>query len=134
MLQWSDKYSVGVEELDKQHQAIIELVREWSDRPDLSPDLPDFADLLERTLQTIVDHLEREEELLAQHGYPNLKSHEELHLKLLDTMSDSALKTACAKGAPPAEILACLSQDWWQQHILEEDMKYRAFFEIKGVR
>lgn len=133
MLNWTEEYAVGVEELDRQHREIVTLLNEWAERTELTSATAEFAELLSVTLEKITSHLKYEEALLRKHGYPDIEHHVELHNKLLDTIEDVSIEVASTSRGSALPIVDCLSREWWKHHILEEDMKYRAFFEEKGI-
>ena len=48
-------------------------------------------------------------------------------------IADFCKESLHEKSEVPDELMAFLT-DWWTNHILHEDMKYKAFFEEKDVK
>jgi hemerythrin len=131
MSSWSEKYSVRIDSLDKQHKKLFQLIDE------LEEIVKDFkeehlAHLLIEIKSYALYHFAAEERLMEQYGYPELDEHKaehkkfELHFeKFIDNFDEDNL--ALAK-----EILAYL-YDWLKNHILIIDRKYSQFFNEKGL-
>ena len=79
-----------------------------------------------------VEHFKIEENLLKQHGYPDFLAHKQEHIEYLQKVSCLCEKEALYKSTVPDELLDYLI-DWWTNHILNTDMKYKSFFAEKGV-
>lgn len=128
---WSDALSVGVHELDTQHQQIIALINEWMDcgHEDFTPEV--FQELLSQAMDTLIKHLIFEESLLLEHGYPDIAAHSAVHGQHITKVSDLSLQVVNG-DISPCEIVKYL-RNWWIQHIRNEDMQYRSFLAAKGV-
>lgn len=57
------------------------------------------------------------------------KQHQEFKKKTVDF----CVETMVHKVTVPAEIFTYL-KSWWTNHILKEDMKYKEFFNARGLR
>ena len=67
---WSDKFSVGVLELDEQHKKIIELINELDVNMNLSPRSEKLHNILGRIIIYAQKHLDFEESLLRDGNPP----------------------------------------------------------------
>jgi hemerythrin-like metal-binding protein len=132
-ISWDQSFSVGVAELDKQHKEIVKTINLLISSFDAQARSEAISEALTRLTKYAAEHFETEERLLAEHRYPELSSqkgdHKEYRKKVVafcvDAMSDHL--------SISNELLRYL-RDWWVNHILEKDMKYRSFFMERGVK
>src|SRR4030042_6916572 len=122
---WKDDYSVGVEESDRQHRHLFEILNKLVARP---AD-PSGSELVAQTLGEMYDyakeHFKAEEELMQQYGYPELEAHKKKHEYLVGTPYEMC------SGEISADEIAEFLKVWWIIHVLNVDMKYKDFFKAK---
>lgn len=133
-LQWSDRFSVGIKELDFQHQRLINMINRLilvSVTNSIHSEIIKSI-LAEMTTYAQV-HFKTEEKLMETYGFPEIKDHKKRHLDFQVKTMDLYEETE--RGAEQtAEVLLNFLADWWTQHILQEDMAYKEFFIEKGLR
>ena len=129
---WKREYSVGVERLDRQHQVIIKVINTLIAKPRVFFRSATIAEALSELTSYVSEHFLLEEQLLEEIGYPNLIDHARYHTEYSERIANFCLKTVEKNTNVPEELLSFLSE-WWIAHILHEDMKYRSFFEEKGI-
>ena len=123
LMQWDETMSVGVPELDSQHQTLIKLINEtYADIQ--KHDEHRMATLLDQMREYAVMHFQFEEECMEKHGYPALDSHRELHDAFNDKV-DSFQQQLYSK-TNFTQVFAFLSR-WLTDHIMKEDRKYTAY-------
>jgi len=69
---------------------------------------------------------------MRHYGYPGYNEHKEMH----DSLSRKVrgIKEAFDRGETPTAIeVMLLLTNWLNMHILEEDMKYKPYVEVKGA-
>ena len=130
---WKDEFSVGVEALDLQHQQIIKIINSLIDKPRILFRFQNVSSALVELTNYVSEHFLLEERLLQENGYPDLLEHSKRHTAYSNRITDLCRESLHRKNEVPHELLEFLS-GWWTNHILHEDMKYRAFFEEKGVK
>jgi len=132
-VQWSEEFSVGVRDMDQQHQQLIKLLnRLIAIQGTLSPHTETVSDILMEMTQHAQIHFKAEEQLMETYGYPGLEEQKKQHADFRKkTVDYSAAAYNGVKQVP--EALLIYLTDWWTHHILEEDMGYRAFFKEKGI-
>jgi hemerythrin-like metal-binding protein len=132
-VKWTEKFSVGVRELDQQHQQLIKLLNILiSTQGTTSTHSETVSDTLMAMTRYAQAHFKAEERLMKVYGFPGL---EEQKLQHRDFRKKTvAFSTATYLGIDhiPEDLLKYLA-DWWVHHILEDDMAYRLFFKDKGV-
>jgi len=133
-LQWSGRFSVGIKELDMQHQRLISLINRLimvSETHSIHSEIIKSA-LGEMTEYAQV-HFKAEEKLMEAYDFPLLKEHKSSHL-------DFQVKTMDlyeGKGLSAEQIADDISNylgNWLTHHILQEDMAYKDFLIDKGLR
>lgn len=129
---WKPEYSVGVERLDQQHQRIIKAINTLIVKPPMFRKSATIADVLAELTSYVSEHFLLEERLLEENKYPGLIDHAKKHTEYGERIADFYLKRVEKNKNVPEELLSFLGR-WWIAHILYEDMKYKSFFEERGV-
>ena len=132
-VQWSEKFSVGVRELDQQHQQLIKtLNRLIATQGTISTHSETISDILLAMTRYAQTHFKTEERLMEAYGYPGLEEQKIQHRDFRKKTAGFTTATTLGMDQEPEDLLKYLS-DWLVHHILEDDMAYRAFFKDKGV-
>jgi hemerythrin len=133
-VQWSEKFSVGVEELDQQHQQLIKMLnRLISTRETTDTNSETISDMLQAMTRYAHKHFKTEESLMMAYDYPGLEEQKQEHRAYRIKTVDFSTATMLGIDTVP-EILLVYLFEWWTHHILDEDMKYKQFFAGKGVK
>ena len=133
LVQWSEKFSVGVKELDEQHQQLIKLLNLLiSTQGTANTRSETISDTLMAMTRYAQAHFQAEEKLMEDYGFPGLEEQKIQHRDF--RKKTVAFSTATYYGIDhvPEALLEYLVE-WWVHHILEDDMAYRSFFKDKGV-
>jgi len=132
-VEWSEKFSVGVKELDQQHQQLIKLLNKLiATRRTIGPRSETVSDTLLAMTRYAQAHFKTEERLMEAYGYPGLEAQKIQHRDFRKSTVDFSTATYYGIDQVP-EVLLTYLVDWWVHHILEDDMAYRSFFKDKGV-
>ena len=132
-IQWSEKFSVGVRELDQQHQQLIKLLnRLILTQGSISTHYEPISDILTEMTRYAQTHFKAEERLMEAYGYPGLEDQKLQHRDFRKKTVDFSSATTLGVDQIPEALLEYLV-DWLAHHILEDDMAYRSFFKDKGV-
>jgi hemerythrin len=133
-IQWSDLFSVGIEELDFQHLKLINLINRLilvSKTNSIHSEI--IKSILEEMTTYAQVHFKTEERLMEAYEFPDIKEHKKRHLdfqvKTMDLYEDTE-RTA----EQSADVLLDFLSHWLTHHILQEDMAYKDFFIGKGLR
>ncbi|MCU7837550.1 MAG: hemerythrin family protein [gamma proteobacterium symbiont of Taylorina sp.] len=127
---WTEQLSVGNDAIDKDHQKIINLINTLIDYHNSSILSPNISDILYEIISYANHHLDFEETLLDELGYPELSLHKEQHKKYRESTIKITIEVSNIDDDVPDELLEFL-KNWWVSHILEEDMKYKPFLQNK---
>ena len=131
-IDWNPSFSVGVEVLDKQHKQIIDMINLLRSNFKVDVHSETVSELLTRLTNYASDHFATEEQLLEKYRYPELTVQKEAHKAYRMKVIALAENTLSHKASVPEELLQFLG-DWWVNHILKTDMRYRPFFMERGV-
>ncbi len=132
-IEWKDEYSVGVDELDEQHKKIIAMINLLNENQSEKSQVEVVRNVLIEMMKYSKYHLDYEEGLLAQNDYPDYKNHKNSHLDYMMAYSSLSIEIMKhEKDQVPKNLLDFLN-NWWTHHILVEDMKYKPFFQEKGI-
>lgn len=134
---WKDIYSVGISEIDKQHQKLFEIGDHVYELVLLSDGLDHYDEIME-TMQQLKDytayHFDCEEKLMAQCNYDRLGTHRMEHslfIKKLDRLSGKDIDSAQQQTI--IDVMTFIA-DWISGHILNTDHKYAAALKAAGIQ
>lgn len=121
---WSPDYSVGIRLIDNDHKDLVDTVNELHDAIEAREGCEAVRRALTMLANYVREHFAREEQLMADYGYPGLAAHKRLHFVLRRQVhairlvyADDPLKI------DPDRLLAFL-RDWLVNHILKSDRQY----------
>jgi hemerythrin-like metal-binding protein len=130
---WIPEYSVGVAELDLQHQRLFRISRELHDAIRMGDGHERLGGILARIVMYTIDHFATEEELMLRYGFPGVFAHRFEHNKF--TIKISALQREYLAGkADAAEALLQDLEQWLHEHVTKRDREYVNFLHSKGVK
>ena len=128
---WSDIFSVGVKEMDRQHQKLIGMINRLIEEQHVLTEPATIAELLTEMTSYAQDHFRDEEYLMAEYGYEKLASQKHSHQAFVDKTVEF-MEASVGPNILSKALLEYL-RTWLTGHILHEDMQYKAFFQQKGV-
>jgi len=131
-LVWDESYSVGVKVLDRQHRIVFDMINDLVEREDLTVRSERLTAALMELTSYALKHFRTEEQYMKEYEYPEIAEHVETHMYFRMKIIELSNETLYHKESVPVELFDFLLE-WWSNHILKEDMKYRAFFKDKGL-
>jgi K+-sensing histidine kinase KdpD len=78
-IDWKVEYSVDNATIDKQHQALFDLVNEVADKVKTG-NMPEIKDVVNRLAAYTVQHFRDEEAIMKRAGYKSLEDHQMVHI------------------------------------------------------
>ena len=132
-IDWNPSFSVGVKLLDEQHKRIVDMYNLLISDSEATVRSETISDLLDRLTKYATEHFRTEEQLLEEYGYPDLARQKAEHKAYRIKIVAFCQSTAIHEESVPAELLNFI-RDWWINHILNTDMKYRSFLMERGVK
>ncbi len=133
MIEWDDKYCVGISIIDKDHKKYIDtinkviLVKKNNDNPE------GVKEVLREMTNYVLTHFKTEEAYMVELNYPEYQSHKDEHhdftmkiIAYLDRVINGDYQIAC-------DILEDL-KSWLVNHIQVTDQKYVECFIKHGLK
>jgi hemerythrin len=128
ILNWCKGFEIGVEEIDKEHESIIEHFKKLYNSIKegyVNDYFPELIKFLEHYINT---HFEHEEKLQIECNYPQRKSHKKLHEDFKIQINDVITKYNKEEFKKADFInLTLMIKEWLVHHILIEDKKISDF-------
>lgn len=132
-LPWTDSFSVGVEVLDADHRALVQLINEICDHWYSARKL-EALERLEALTALAGEHFQREEGLLrGLAGYCELPAHAGEHRNRMTQLT--ALRQRFDAAPAPGDRGLCSDLiDWFVRQSIGHDAAIKAYFDDRGAR
>lgn len=122
---WSDRYRIGVEAIDLQHQYFVDLINHLSLRSKAGGRRDSTNRVLLELYKYADYHFCSEENIMLDHGYPAVEEHRELHRILLHDLSARICRLEAAQT--DLDSLVGFLFLWFVGHTADEDQKLAAY-------
>ncbi len=130
---WTTEFSVGVKELDLQHQKLFAFLNRLIMAKTTSIIHSEVVkDILDDMVEYSKTHFTSEERLMEAHHFPLLEEHKQHHRDFENQTAQFRAQMEENIEETASHVLEYL-YSWWTLHILEEDMAYKDFFNEKGI-
>lgn len=141
LLTWRDEWSLGIEDIDRDHREMVRLMNRLFCLDDPVSDGtpkdagPLAAERLERVIAHLRSHFGREEEFLQSIDYPGFREHRTEHsLQMAELIEVKRLLDERQARCIDEETAAGLKR-WFFNHVIAEDRRYADFyFEQLGTK
>ena len=133
MLEWKEKYAIGIQEIDAQHKILVDMICK------LFAAMQSGAgkDVLDVTISGLVDYTQRhfmtEEILMGNYDYPELDLHQSEHRKFSAEVARFQEEFQSGNTGISIQLITFL-RNWLDEHICQTDHKYAKYLREKGVR
>ncbi len=133
LMTWKNKHSVGVKDLDHQHEALMDILNRLHAAA-MRGKASEVADPLLSKLAPLADeHFAAEERLMESIGFPGLAEHRALHREMAGRFAE--LLSRHEKGDASVYVpLLYFVRDYQTKHMRTEDGKYAQWLSAHGVR
>ena len=132
---WTPGMSVGIAKVDEQHRELfvrlnrlVAAIRRGAGGTELNSTVDFLGEYVHK-------HFSEEEELMAEHQYPQLESHRKLHAKFIADLE--AIKARLASGDEDSDTIASELhlelRDWLVRHIIGVDKVFGRWAEERGI-
>jgi hemerythrin-like metal-binding protein len=122
---WLEKYSVGIPQIDAQHQGLIRLINELHAAMGAGHGREAVGKILDELVRYTEKHFRFEENMLGQKRYTKLTAHQAEHKKLTSQVVELRNKFRDNSVALSLEVFQFL-RDWLANHIMGHDQQYAA--------
>jgi hemerythrin len=132
-MEWSSTYSVGVAEIDEQHQALIAQLGALQEAMQEGRAAQSLSQILSNLRALAQVHFTFEEGLMEAHAYPEMPAHHAAHADLAKRLEELQLQVSAGNTSPSAQAIVSV-QDWISYHITGLDRDLGAYLNLRGVR
>ena len=131
-IDWSDKYSVGIDSIDEQHKKLINLINTLQTIVDYSTGEEFEREALAELVDYTKTHFTYEEGLMEDNGYPDFEAHKAQHRAMIAEVEAVLAEYENDQDTAMRHAVDYL-QDWLIHHINGTDKQYSSFLIGKGV-
>lgn len=133
LIEWNDSFSVGVVEIDGQHQKLVTMINDLNDAMRQRKGKDVLGNIVNGLVSYAGTHFRTEEKYFDQFGYPEANSHKQEHADFVNKVAEFKDGFDREKLGLSIEVMQFLS-NWLQNHIKRIDKKYSLFFNEKGLK
>ncbi|RKD33921.1 bacteriohemerythrin [Thermohalobacter berrensis] len=136
LFKWKDKYSVNIKEVDKQHKKLFEIGNELYTLVSLNDGIDRYDEIMkiiEELKDYAIYHFNYEEKLMKEYGYEEFNDHKQQHDAFVNKILDIEKQDIDGKQNIITMDILNFIADWIEKHIIKSDLKYKDFFNQKGL-
>ena len=133
LIEWSDELSVGIEEIDQQHRALVGILNEFHDAIHNHKGSEVAKQIIKRLTDYTLIHFAVEEGMMRLLDYPDYEEHKDEHDSLIEEIQLLSAKLDSGKKSVSFELLHFLKV-WLTKHIQESDRQYIPHFISHGIK
>lgn len=131
-IQWSQKYEIGILEIDNQHKELFSKVDDLFEACNQGKGKQEVGSLIKFLGDYVVHHFKTEESYQQKIGYPDYLVHKKLHDQFIKDFS--VLQEQFDKNGASALLVIQVNKqvvDWLVTHISKQDKLLAAFEKSK---
>jgi hemerythrin len=130
---WKSRYSVGVRELDEQHQTIMRGLNELHEVIMCGKVTEAVAPLINSLVSLAREHFALEESLMESTRFPGLADHRAKHQALSSKVGEFIARQELGDPAAFSQFMYFL-REWITRHMEKEDREYVPWLAEHGIR
>ncbi len=129
--QWTEDLSVGIGEIDKQHQRQFALMSELAEALRMGRDNATCREIMDRLEDYTHSHFIAEEAAMQRVDYPHFAAHKSEHDRLMRQFRELQEELELEPGQTVDLLQALLGwlDDWLVTHIQEVDRQYQEYMQ-----
>ena len=133
MIEWEEKYSVGIISIDEQHKKIIDIINRIIAAKELDDNTKEITEILNEMAAYSHEHFKTEETHMIEFKYPEYQYHKEEHIDFsLRTLAYQS-RVITGDNRVANAILEYL-KSWLVNHIQKADKKYSDCFKKNELK
>ncbi len=133
MIEWSNKYSVGVSVMDEEHKGFIGIINKVIAAKQHNYNQEEVGEVLSELVKFAKEHFKAEEAYMSKFEYPDYLLHYNEHLNFSLHMIIYNNQVINGEYKIMDEVYNYL-QEWLVHHIQKTDKKYTKCFNKNGLR
>jgi hemerythrin-like metal-binding protein len=122
---WLDKYSVGIPQIDAQHQGLVRLINDLHAAMSAGQGKQSVGKILDELVRYTEQHFSYEENMMRTRRYSKLTGHQAEHKRLTGQVVELREKYKNGGLALTVEVMQFL-KNWLANHIMGHDQQYAA--------
>jgi hemerythrin len=126
LVKWSPSLSVNIDEMDQQHQSLLELMNRLHESISAGKGKGSSTAIVGEMVDYACKHFLAEEQLMQRFRFPQLSDHKAEHAKFTNEVLAFQRRLQGGQAVSAYEVLQFLRQ-WLIIHIQESDAKYGRF-------
>lgn len=123
LINWDDKLSVGVAEMDAQHKQLVDMVNNLHEAMKQGKSHEVMAVIVGDLKGYVKEHFSDEERYMKKINHPGLEAHIKEHTKLIEKVLDYETVVIEGKQVSSVDVRTFL-RDWLLNHIQGKDKLY----------
>ena len=132
-LEWENKYSVGVEEIDNQHKRMFAVINELLDSLSTNTTKEHIVGIIDSLVKYKMFHFATEEKYFKEFNYDGAEDHIAKHQEFNVKLTSLQEKYPVYEPAFAYELIDFL-EDWLIKHLMVTDQKYVKCFHEHGLK
>ena len=129
-VKWTPELSVGVDEIDQQHQHLYAIIDQLLDARLSELDHSSVMALLTQLVDYSDYHFRTEDNYMIENEYPLFLSHRKEHLAYIKKMGELITAFEDNQTTLSKDLLDFLC-DWWKSHLIHSDLKYARYINAR---
>ena len=126
LIEWCNDFKIGIEEVDFEHQDLVELINESYRAAKDENSTTDIMDFLGDIFSQISAHFALEEKVMRDMNYDQYEDHKDDHERLLDSIRD-IMDDYMDVSAMDEEQFGERLNKWFTQHFSTMDARMHKF-------
>jgi hemerythrin-like metal-binding protein len=136
LIPWEDKYSLGIKEIDEQHQKMLAIINKLYDlfENKKQEDQAEINRVIKEMADYALYHFATEENYFRLYGYEKAASHIQIHDQYRKKIEEWEKHYADHQDKAIFFEISDFLQKWWDWHINNTDREYVPFMKANGVK
>lgn len=133
---WKEEYSVGVREIDAQHQELVAILNELNGALLKAKGAEISGPIIARLAEYAARHFADEERLLKKYAYPEERQHKAEHDSFLARLGKFRKEYERGNKLVAVDLMQFVKQ-WFVDHLQTTDYRYASFLKeqrLEGQR
>lgn len=132
-LEWNEKYSVDVVEIDEQHRQLFVIINQIIDAIGQNLTEENLTKIINSLLEYKKRHFETEEKYFKEFNYEGAEEHIAEHKKFSEKIGEFQKKYSYDTLTLTFRLVDFL-EDWLIDHLMNVDQKYKDCFKAHGLK